>query len=114
MSDIQPDAAPMVEPPVEEAPKLTPQEQYLQAIADEIANDPYNMGYADKSPEEQAELLNNPWYQMVPQAMTPRIASIIGGIAFAPNAVSVDDLSVAAPLIAKAVEVQANRLKLER
>jgi hypothetical protein len=79
----------------DEAPVLTPQEEYLLAIADELANDPMSRGYAGKSPDEQAELLNATWYEMVPQQMTPRIAAIISGIAFAPNAASPEDIGQA-------------------
>jgi hypothetical protein len=91
-------------PAQEPESKLSPQEKYLLAVANEIANDPTGRGYADKKPEEQAALLNEPWYDYVPVLMTPRIAVVISGIDFAPNAIKVDELVEAAPLIEKAVQ----------
>lgn len=87
MSDIDP--VPNEEPEV----KPTPQEQYLLAIAEEIEKDPTGRGYAGKSDEEQAALLNEPWYEYVPVQMTPRIAVVIASIPFTPNAVKVEEVT---------------------
>jgi len=66
-----------------------------QAIQDEILNDPQGIGYAGKSDDEIAALLNAP--QVVARTVYDTYPSpmnrILNGLAGAPNAVAVDDVS---------------------
>lgn len=72
---------------------MDPITQYLTAIKEEIEKDPKGLGYAGKSEEEQTKLLNDPYFIMVPEEQTPRIAVIINQIPFAPNAAGVDHVT---------------------
>ncbi len=67
-----------------------------QAIQDEIINDPQGIGYSGKTDVEIAALLNSPvqvpvtTYNTLPSPMN----RILTGLAGAPNAVEVEDVSV--------------------
>lgn len=59
--------------------------KYYQAIQDEITNDPMQLGYKGKTPDEIIDLLNSSYIILVPSVQTARIAVIIDQIPFAQN-----------------------------
>lgn len=68
---------------------------YLQAIKKELIQDPDRIGYAGKTMEEQAGLLNKPYIIFVPTLQTAKIAQIIEQIPFAPNFAKTEDVQEA-------------------
>lgn len=83
--------------------------QYLTAVANEIANDPANLGYKNKTPDQQAALMNAPYTIMVPQVQTPRIAQIISQIPFAPNITTTLDVTASQAPVTPAVITQIDQ-----
>lgn len=88
--------------------------KYLQNLKNEITNDPSGLGYAGKTPQHIADMINNPveivtdiLYEPIveskPGAIVgqkkeikdPRVFQIIGGIAGAPNGVTAQDVTEA-------------------
>jgi len=72
------------------------------AVKDEITNDPMGLGYAGKSDQEIADLLNGPWILQVPAVPGPgtvdvpqpaRIFQIWLGLPYCPNAVDAADVA---------------------
>lgn len=89
--------------------------QYLQAIKDEITNDPMNLGYKGKSDKEITDLLNNPYFILVPQEQTSRIAQIINQIPFTPNAANELHVTTAQqPLTPQSVEAVADDIASDK
>lgn len=70
-----------------------PKELYSSAIKKEIEEDPMNLGYKGKSEKEIMELMNNPWFLYTPVQQSPRIATIIDQIPFAPNSIYQKDIA---------------------
>lgn len=74
-----------------------------EALKEEIDNDPKALGYAGKSDEQIADLLNNPWVESisVPEApggkvdlqRPPRINQIWRGVPYCPNTVDAADVA---------------------
>lgn len=67
----------------------------LKRIKDEIENDPSGIGYSGKSFEEITDLLNNPEIQDGAVKREARIYSILVGVPYAPNIVTVDQVKEA-------------------
>ena len=72
-------------------------ETIAQLIADEIANDPSGVGYAGKTEDEIAVLLNSGITRTVTNFVTeqPPISRILNGIGFAPNVCATTDVAEA-------------------
>lgn len=67
----------------------------LKRIKDEIENDPAGIGYSGKSFEEITNLLNNPEIEGGAVKREARIHSILIGVPYAPNIVTVDQVKEA-------------------
>jgi hypothetical protein len=77
-----------------------------QRIKEEIENDPYKRGYAGKSDDEIAKLMNEPFFteKTVQEYCMPRITEIINAIPSAANTVEKEDISTAKVFIAKPIK----------
>lgn len=71
------------------------QEEIYAKIKEEIANDPFSVGYAGKSDDEIKVLLNEPIRtQKIIEDVSPSpMNRILSGIADAPNVISTQDVT---------------------
>ena len=65
-------------------------------IAEELLSDPTGRGYAGKTAQEMADLLNNPYIieRIVKDEYLARVNSILLGIENAPNSVTAEQVEV--------------------